>query len=196
MPDCRHYLSRGSARRSHAAAANRCCKACAVAVALQGIDADARPNCDRFTLFCCVRSRCPVAALGAEIRWLLEQAGPLPFAASYLFYGQQFGSLDSGLWDFIEQQLASGVPPWPPADDFLEAASRHAIPTGASMPTKVAARLSVASLASRRTGRAEARLTVAAASVSSAWTGTSSDRRNRKSRRVGSAGRSPEQCAI
>jgi hypothetical protein len=68
--------------------------------------------------------------------WRLEQSGPLPIAASYLYYRTPLGAVDGGLFQhiftraFVEGHEGN-------ADTFLAEASRRAIPTNPSFPTSV-----------------------------------------------------------
>jgi hypothetical protein len=64
--------------------------------------------------------------------WVIEQAGPLPFATSYLFYGKPFGSIDRGLWDSFLKHIVS---PEEPLDSFLASVANKKIPSGDTMPT-------------------------------------------------------------
>jgi hypothetical protein len=68
--------------------------------------------------------------------WRLEQSGPLPIAASYLYYGTPLGAIDGGLWEhiftraFLEGHEGD-------AESFLAEASRRAIPTKPNLPTSI-----------------------------------------------------------
>ena len=71
--------------------------------------------------------------------WRLEQAGPLPIAASYLFYGTPLGGINGGLWDHIYNRvLMTNVDHEADADAFLIAASHRTIATKkADLPTSI-----------------------------------------------------------
>src|SRR5262249_15890472 len=66
----------------------------------------------------------------------VEQVGGLLFAASYIFYGVPFGSIDSGLQNFIRQTVSTtAASEEPDADLFLSAAAHRQIQTGKPLPT-------------------------------------------------------------
>ena len=68
--------------------------------------------------------------------WRLETVGGILFAASYLYYGRDFGSIESALWlAAIDQVQTVGVLQVGSVDPFLSDVSQRKVPAAGVLPT-------------------------------------------------------------